>query len=410
MNVFVARQPIFDKYNNVVSYELLFRNSEENRYSYDDGNRATYQVISNSYSVIGIEKITMGKKAFINFTSDNIKNGLTNMLHNKEVVIEILESVEPDDEIIMACRLLKEKGYIIALDDFVYNPKYDKLLEFVDIIKVDFIKTKGIERKKIVNRFISKNIKFLAEKVETRDEYKEALEYGYTYYQGYFFSKPVIISGQSIPVSKIFYLDMIKEIQQKNMNVETLEKIIKKEVSISYKFLKLINSSYYCFKSKVDSMKQAIVLLGEIEVAKWLYITILGAVSAGKSEELIQISIIRAKFAENITKSMNLDNVSLDAYLMGMFSTVDVLLDQPMQDALDVIYIKEDIKKAILGENNFFGKLLKLIISYEKGNWQEVYELSSELNIDKKTLADNYIKSFDDIVYLLSENKYYNKK
>lgn len=403
MDVFVARQPIFDVNNNVVAYELLFRESEENIYNCGDKDRATYEVISNSFSIIGIEKITKGKKAFINFTSDNIKSGLTYILSSNDIVIEILETVDPDEEILKACIELKKQGYTLALDDFVFNSKYEKLLELVDIIKVDFMITKGEERRGIIERIerlSSNKIKFLAEKVETREEYEQAMEYGYCYFQGYFFSKPVIISGQSIPSSKITYLNIIKELNSQKLDIDKLEEIIKKEVSISYKFLKLINSSAYYFRRQISSMRQALILLGESEVTKWLYLIIMGEVGFGESDELIQLSITRAKFAENLLVKMNLKDKSLDAYIMGMFANIDALLNQPIKVALDAIFIKEEIKLAILGENNFYGKLLKLMFAYEKGEWDEVNGFSSELNISDDILVESYIDAIESIKVL----------
>ena len=187
METFVARQPILDKNNKVIAFELLFRDSNLNTYNYHDGDDATLAVIRNSYFDIGMNKIIGNKIAFINFTANLLKSDIVNMLNSESVIIEILENIEPDDEIIDACKRLKEKGFMIALDDFIFDEKYRKLVELADIIKIDFRITKGIERKNIITRINSKNVKFLAEKVETMEEFKEAVSYGYSLFQGYYF-------------------------------------------------------------------------------------------------------------------------------------------------------------------------------------------------------------------------------
>ena len=190
MDVYVARQAIFDINKEVIAYELLFRNNNINKFSSIENSNPTLDVIRNSFSVIGLDKVTGGKRAFINFDEELIKSGLIEAFPKDCIVIEVLETVKPDNTIIECCRSLKEKGYIIALDDFQYNEEFDELIKYIDIIKVDFIITKGKERKEIMHRIKNKDIKFLAEKVETEEEYKEAVGYGYSYFQGYFFCKP----------------------------------------------------------------------------------------------------------------------------------------------------------------------------------------------------------------------------
>lgn len=202
MEVFVARQPVFDRNLDVYGYELLFRNSHNNFYDGLDENIATSSVISTSLSVIGMENLTGNKRAFINFPYDMLINESATTLPKEFVVIEILENVLPDYYIINACKKLKQLGYILALDDFVLKPEYYPLIELADIIKVDFLLTNSKERESIIKKINYPNIKFLAEKVETRDEYAQAFQLGYSYFQGYFLSKPVIIKGITMQNSK----------------------------------------------------------------------------------------------------------------------------------------------------------------------------------------------------------------
>lgn len=198
MEVFVAKQPIFDRNSDVFGYELLFRSGHGNFYDGLDENAATSKVISNSLSVIGMENLTGNKRAFINFPYEMLIKGAASTLPKESVVIEILENVYPDYDIINECKRLKQLGYLLALDDFILKPEYEPLIELADIIKVDFLLTKSHERESIINKINSPKIKFLAEKVETKEEYELAHKLGYSYFQGYFLSKPVIIKGIDI--------------------------------------------------------------------------------------------------------------------------------------------------------------------------------------------------------------------
>jgi EAL and modified HD-GYP domain-containing signal transduction protein len=202
MEVFVARQPIFDRNLDVYGYELLFRSSHNNFYDGLDENVATSSVISSSLSVIGLENLTGSKRAFINFPYEMLIKEVATTLPKESVVIEVLENVYPDYDIINACKKLKQLGYILALDDFVLKPEYRPLIELADIIKVDFLLTRSDERKSIMTKINSPKIKFLAEKVENKAEYDQAFQLGYSYFQGYFLSKPVIIKGVAIQNKK----------------------------------------------------------------------------------------------------------------------------------------------------------------------------------------------------------------
>ena len=307
MEVFLARQPILDRFNKLFAYELLFRDSERNTYQGEDGDKATIDVIKNTFTNIGIEKVTGNKKAFINFTENILKSDIFEVLPPKSVIIEILEDIEPTGEIVELCRKLKKQGYVIALDDFVYSEKYLELFEIVDIIKVDFKITKGSERKNVINQVNSSRIKFLAEKVETIEDFNEAVTYGYEYFQGYYLSKPLMISGKKIAENKAIYIQILKEINNENFSIESMENLIKRDVSLSFKLLKLINSSYYSFTSEIKSLKQALALLGEKEIKKWLYLIVFQTMGENKPEVIIIDSLTRERFAEIIAKNNGMD-------------------------------------------------------------------------------------------------------
>ena len=267
----VARQPIFDRTKNVVAYELLFRSSRINLYEASDGNQATSTLLIDSYLNLGIDVVTGGKKAFINFTGELLTQEVAHLLPSETVVVEILETVEPDEEILAACRKLKEAGYTLALDDFVYEPRFEPLLAYADIVKIDFLNTEPAERAAIVSRSQGNSgIKFLAEKLETQAAFNEAVRLGYTYFQGYFFSKPVIIGRKRIPAATVSYMKLLQEIRAADMNVGRIEQIIKDEMSLSYRLFKYINSANFGMTREISSIRQAIALLGQQELLRWM--------------------------------------------------------------------------------------------------------------------------------------------
>ena len=390
MDVYVARQPIFDSNNNSIGYELLFRNNLENKYTGQDGDKSTLEVINNTFFTIGLNNVIAGKKAFINFSDTLLMSDFITALPSNNVFIEILETVEPTIEIIKRCKELKNKGYTLVLDDFVFHSKYNKLLDIVDIIKVDFTITTGEERKHIFDLVKNKKIEFLAEKVETKQEYLEAISYGYTYFQGYFFCKPEILTHKDIPANKMIYLRLIKELNSKEFHLDKLEELILKDASITYKLLKMINSSAFSIKHKVTSMRLAITMLGEDEMVKWLYMLVIRGIGIDNPNELITLSLERAKFCEQLAILSNNKDIAFDAYLTGMLSTMDVILNLPIGKILDELLVGEDIKIALTKKSNTLGIIYMLVKNYEIGNWNMVMILSRDLNINKIDIRNTY--------------------
>ncbi|NYE57018.1 EAL and HDOD domain-containing protein [Carboxydothermus ferrireducens] len=247
MKVFVARQPIFDKKEKVVAYELLYRSGKINHFDGSNGDRATASVIINSLFRIGLENLTNGKLAFINFTENLLKEGIPLIFNKNLLVVEILEDITPDKELLQALRFLKGKGFKIALDDFIFNlgNTPDELLNMADIIKVDFLANSLKDRKTIPQKFRNKKIEFLAEKVETKEEYEEAIKAGYSFFQGYFFSKPEIVSGKDISASKLTYMQILNELNKREPNFDYIAELIEANVSLTYELLRLVNSAVF---------------------------------------------------------------------------------------------------------------------------------------------------------------------
>lgn len=396
MDVFVARQPIFDRQQKVYAYELLFRSGfEQNFFDHSDGDSSTKQVLTNSFLSIGMDTLTNGKKAFINFTRKLLLDQVASFFPKDIMVIEILENIEPDGEIISACKKLKDLGYLLVLDDFVFSPGYENLIDLVDIIKVDFIQTHGIERGNVIHNIGTSRIKFLAEKVETQEDIEQAVDYGYSYFQGYYFSKPRIIAGKDVPAYKLNYLQILNEINQPEVDFDELAKVLKQDLSLSYKLLNYLNSPYFGFDNEIRSIKHALSLLGIRESKKWLSLFALQIIGKDKSQELLALSLIRANSCEMIAPPIGNKNRASELFLMGLFSMIDALLDQPLEDILAKLPLADDIKKALLGEKNQLRDVYELVVSYEKGDWVNFSEYAGKLGLKELELIDIFLKAFE---------------
>lgn len=390
MDIFVARQPIFNKNYKVIGYEILYRNSSVNNFNENlSPEEATIKVLNNVFIQMGIDLITRGKKAFINFPEENIKNRLPELFSKDVIVVEILENVEPDFNFIESIKLLKNKGYRIALDDFelINYKRYFGLLELVDIIKVDFLKNDKKTLSLIPRIFSGKNVTILAEKIETLDDFKFAINNGYELFQGYFFQKPEIISGKSIPVIKKNYFEIIKELNKDEVNFDKIEEIIEKDVSLSYELLRLVNSSIYYKRNDIYSIKQALVFLGYEELRKWMGIMLIKDLVKDKPDELTLTSLARARFCESIAKEIGEKEDSILAYFVGLFSMIDVILNRPMEEILDNLMLPERVKEALVEKKSKLWEMLNLVISYEKGDWERVEKYSKIMNIETNLLA-----------------------
>lgn len=328
-----------------------------------------------------METLTSGRRGFINFTRNLLLAEIPLSFPRDQIVVEILEGVEPDAQILAACRRLRGAGYTLALDDFVYQPDFDPLLDLVDIVKVDFQTTSVEQREATVRKLRRKHVRFLAEKVETQADFDLALELGYSYVQGYFFSHPDVVAGRDIPGFKLNYLHALREINQANVDIDILEQIIRRDTSLSYKLLRLINSAFFGLRHKVKSIRQALVLLGNDEVRKWASLLTLAGIGEDKPNELAVISTVRARFCELVAEKIGLQTEHTDIYLMGLFSLVDAFMDTPMEEILRELPLAEAVKDALLGRASRYSAILQLALAYEEAQWEQCDTLAARLGL-----------------------------
>ncbi|HEY4550372.1 MAG TPA: HDOD domain-containing protein [Bacillus sp. (in: firmicutes)] len=374
MNVFVARQPIFNRGEQSVAYELLYRKSEVNSYTHIDGDEATADVIINGFFNIGVEELSEGKKCFINFTENLLNLKLPTYFEPESIVVEILEDIPINKELVSICQELKELGYTIALDDFAIQESYEllpELLKYIDIIKIDFLQTSLYDRRRMITRYKSHQVSFLAEKVETREEFELALKDGFDLFQGYFFSKPDVLSAQDIPAYFQTHYQISEELSKQEPNINDIASKIEQDVALSYKLLRLINTAAFFTRNKINSIKHALVFIGLKEFKKWIYVLTIKQIDHEKNtgqEEVIKLSLIRAHLCEQLSQKIGKNDPS--PYLLaGMFSLIDNLLHCSIDDALQKLPLSDEIKDAINGTDNEIGKVLNWTIQIEKCNW-----------------------------------------
>lgn len=393
MEVFLARQPIFDTRKEVHAYELLYRNGYINSYNHINGDAASANVIVSAFQTFGLEMLTNGKPVFINFTENLIQQGIATILPRESLVIEVLETVEANQDTVKMCKTLKNLGYTLALDDFVYKPGYEPLLDLADIIKIDFSLLTRNRIKQLLNRLNERKVTLLAEKVETHKEFEAAKKLGFTLFQGYFFKKPEIVTAKAITPLQANYLQLISKVNQPGINFDELAKTLSRDVALTVSLLKLVNSAAFGFKKKVHSIKHALVLLGEKEIRKWISLLVLQNLGQNKPGELIRTSLVRARLAELIALETAFKNRSEDLFLAGLFSLLDVILDKPLAAILQDINAPDEVKACLLNKNDGAAEIGKAIIAYEQGRWSDVALHADVLKINSRAIIDAYLNA-----------------
>ena len=391
---FIGRQAILDQQKNVYAYEILFRSGLKNAFDPNlDGNVATQSVMVNAMLDFGMNKLVSDKRAFINFTEQNLLNRAPKLLPSENVVVEILETVQPTPEILQVVQELKEAGYKIALDDFVLMPGYEPLIDMADIIKVDFRITTDPEERKNLREILPKHVRLLAEKIETEEEFQQALDFGYVLFQGYFFCKPAVLHQKRLTSNALSKMRLLREINRQNIDFSSITGVISSDTNLVHKLLTYINSAGVGLNNHVSNLKQATVLLGASGVRRWVTLVSLQTFSEDKPPELFTLSLLRAKFCEIIAGELKRPGLTSDtAFLLGMFSLLDVLLSLPMDDVLKEVSLSDELSDALRGKDNDLRRLLDLVVAYEKGDWDTVITCCARENLQPEQLQPTYDK------------------
>ena len=394
MDVYIARQPIFDRYMNIYGYELLYRQSDKNYFIEIDDDKATTELIYNSFLVVGLDDLTDGTKAFINFSKDLINSQMPYLLPKDRVVFEILERNEATQATIETCEKMRSLGYELALDDFVMDDSFLPLIDKVDIIKVEYPSVSLDDQRCLIQKLRSTSkVKFLAEKIETREDYQCAIEIGYDYFQGYFFSKPAMVNSKEIASLNLSLFSVLEELRKPEPSYPKISEIIQRDLGLTYKLLKLANSAYMGSRNKINSIPQAITYIGIREMRQWISLMLLKELQNVENAEMIKLSLIRGKLMELIAAEFNCGKNTSEYFFTGMFSFIDVLMNQPMEKVLEGLPFSNDVKQALLGEDNALRQLLDSVIKCESANWNEAITAFPLNKLESNRFMELYMDS-----------------
>lgn len=370
-NIYLARQPIFNIKQDVIGYELLYRSSDSAHANVQDHDLASSTVIINAFINIGMENIVGSNLAFINLPRTFIVDKQLLPMTSEQVALEVLESVGCDDEVIHALENLSEQGYLIALDDFVYDDSLRPLLKVANIVKIDLTMLDEEQIREHVELLSEYDVKLLAEKIETREQYEFCKQLGFEYFQGFYFCRPNIIKGKDIPVNKAVLFQVIQTLQDQKMTMDELERLLVQDVTLSYKLMRYINSASFSFRKEIESVKQALVIMGLDSIRNWATLIVLSNINTDKPFELIRTALVRAKMGELLAKESGVKDKN-QMFTVGLFSLLDAVMDIPMIELLDTISLTAPIKMALLDKEGELGELLEQILLYENGEWFEL--------------------------------------
>lgn len=392
MEIFIARQPIFNAHKRLFAYELLYRGTKSVGLSETDGNKATASVLSAAFLIEGIEKISDSRPCFVNFTRDLLLKNIPASFPKTKVVVEVLEDVPATPDVVEVCRNLKNDGYTIALDDFVYEKSLEPLIEIADIIKFDFRLTPVDTLHKTLHKLSRYDLKYLAEKVETYDEFEQANKLGFAYFQGYFFCKPEKIRIKEVASAKINLVNLLAEVNKKTTTVSRLEKIILNDVALTYKLLRYINSSYFYRLNKIESVAHAITYLGEKDIRRFVILVLVSEIATDKPGELVRLALVRAKFCELLAQQSN-PAFESELFLLGLFSLLDAMLDATMEFIGNRLPLGEHLEKALIFREGIYAPYLQAVISYEKRDERGCLAALQEIGMEPDGVSSMYLEA-----------------
>jgi EAL and modified HD-GYP domain-containing signal transduction protein len=400
----VASQPVFNIKKEIFGYELLYRAGRDSvAYDAADGSSATKDVLVTAFSDIGIEAITGGRKAFVNFTADLILDEVPHMLSNDILIVELLEDVRPTEPVLAACKKLKRRGYLIALDDFSYSEEIEPLIGIADIIKIDFVKCDVEEIKQSVHKINNNRRKILlAEKIETYEDLELARTLGFNLFQGFFFCKPTIANAKCTETLQISKLQLIKYIADPEVSFFDLANVIKRDLVLSYRLLKIVNSAYYGLKYTVTGILHALLILGLNEIKKWISLIVLNQIKTTKPSELIRAALVRGIFMEKVAIHQKKRKSRDEYFLVGLFSLAEAIMDTPIEAILKETHLSEDITKPLVTGEGEKAELLKVITCIERAEWDEAENIATDFGFDMTKANQFYIEAMIDANKLLN--------
>jgi EAL and modified HD-GYP domain-containing signal transduction protein len=395
MDVFVARQPIFDRSEALIGYELLYRNTATSTTAAGAAaDTMCTDTVIHAFLDIGLDQLTDGRLAFINCTRDFIIGGQVELLPANKVVVEVLETVGHDPLVIEACRRLAQKGYELALDDYVDEEGYDEVIQTARIIKLDVLTQTPQEMQRIMNRLRPFNVRWLAERVETQQMHDLCLSMGFDYFQGYYYSRPELVSQQEIEVGYMGMLQLLNLLQNPESEDTDIEHGFRADPALMYKLLRIVNSAAVGGRG-VDSITFAIRMVGRQMLYRWLALLMVSSMVTGNgvNDELVYAALLRARLCELIADASPEIRNSQALFMTGLFSMLDVLFRMPMRDVLNRVNVSDEIREAVMEGTGPYAEVLHAADAYQRGDWERVDRLAATLGLLPVQLPWLYTKS-----------------
>jgi EAL and modified HD-GYP domain-containing signal transduction protein len=382
-HAYLARQPIIDNQQKIVGYELLFRRSAEaTDASFTDDHLATSKVLANILSNMGAEWLLGDKLAFINASASMLMSDFLELLPANRAVLEIPEATCATPELLARCRELRTLGYRLALDDFVLTPESAPLLEIASFIKLDIQKLNACGQLETHVHALEKHpAQLIAEKVETKSEHAICKKLGFAYYQGYYFAHPETLSAKVINPAYAVVLELLNKLRN-NAEVKEIESSFKRDVALSFKLLRYINSVGFGLSCEIQSLRHALAILGYKQLYRWLTLLLVTAGEGNTSPALMKTAITRGRLTELLGKDM-LDAADRDnLFIVGVFSLLDVMLEMPMDEVLDKLSLPEPVSDALLTRQGLYGPFLDLALACEEGDADRIEKMAFSLQLE----------------------------
>jgi c-di-GMP phosphodiesterase len=388
--VFVARQPIFNAALEVAGYELLFRAGADTEALVANAEGATATVVLNSFTEIGLERIVGSSAAWINVTREFVLSGLARMVPPDVAVLEILEDQLIDDSFVAAVEELKAQGYRLALDDFEYTPSADPLLALVDVVKLDLAALGREELARHVKQLRPYGVTLVAEKLETREDHAYCAELGCDLFQGFFFRKPELVRNRGVAANRLSLLQTVSALQDPGVDLAALEQLISRDVALSFRLLRYINSAFFGLRMEVRSIGQALALLGVERLRHWTTLSLLASID-DKPPELTVTALVRARFCEQAGAHVAGARSPGQLFTLGLFSVIDALMDAPIADVIASIPFPREMRAALIDHVGEQGRLLECVGALEAADFdraQSIVPNSGELYLQSLVWAN----------------------
>jgi c-di-GMP-related signal transduction protein len=395
MEICLARQPIFSTNAEVVGYELLYRRlSTDTSAGGVDRHIMGADVIVHTFINIGLSQLTSGRSAFINFTREMLLARTFTLMPPDSVVIELIENVEPDEAVEQACEELVGAGYSLALDDFVWSPRYRRLLELATIVKVDVLEQPATKLDAIAQQLAPYDVRLLAERVETADVRALCAGLGYELFQGYYYARPEMVVKRALTSDELAIAQAMSVMRDPHTSDSKAEAVCSADVGLSYKLLRMVNSAARDGRG-IESIRHAVQLSGRNELGKWLALLLVSSMAArrGANRELVHLAVQRGRMCELLGGSTGRDRDSGALFLVGLFSLLDAISGMPMPELIQAIQLAPAVRDALVARTGPYASSLSLTEAYEQGEWTRVARDASSSGLDAAQVSALYVQS-----------------